>query len=112
MFGEIAGGEDNKVKINNVRFENAVVNVDVGNESITSVYVSAFADTIRNAEISNVTITSKVIMSANRENYFYKAERDFARELENAATEKCDFTAPEVETKKGEKIELIDETAE
>ena len=112
VFGEIAGGEDNKVKINNVRFENAVVNVDVGNEMIASVYVSAFADTIRNAEISNVTITSKVIMSANRENYFYKAEKDFARELENAATDGCDFTAPEVETKKGEKIELIDGTAE
>lgn len=112
VFVEIAGSDNNKVKINNVRFENAVVNVDVGNEMIASVYVSAFADKIRNAEISNVTITSKVIMSANRENYFYKAEKDFARELENVATEGCEFTAPEVETKKGEKIELIDGTAE
>ena len=112
MFGEIAGGADNKVKINNVRFENAVVNVDVGNESITSVYVSAFANTIKNAEISNVTITSKVIVSKNRENYFFKAEKAFARELENVTTENCGFTAPEVETKGGDKVELIDSTAE
>ena len=112
VFGEIAGGADNKVKINNVRFENAVVNVDVGNESITSVYVSAFANTIKNAEISNVTITSKVIVSRNRENYFFKAEKAFARELENVTTENCGFTAPEVETKGGDKVELIDSTAE
>ena len=112
VFGEIAGGADNKVKINDVRFENAVVNVDVGNESITSVYVSAFANTIRNAEISNVTITSKVIVSRNRENYFFKAEKAFARELENVTTENCGFTAPEVETKGGDKVELIDSTAE
>ena len=39
-------------------------------------------------------------------------EKDFARELENVATDGCEFTAPEVETKKGEKIELIDGTAE
>ena len=112
VFGEIAGGADNKVKINDVRFENAVVNVDVGNESITSVYVSAFANTIKNAEISNVTITSKVIVSRNRENYFFKAEKAFARELENVTTENCGFTAPEVETKGGDKVELIDSTAE
>ena len=112
VFGEIAGSADNKVKINNVRFENAVVNVDVGNESITSVYVSAFANTIKNAEISNVTITSNVIVSRNRENYFFKAEKAFARELENVTTENCGFTAPEVETKGGDKVELIDSTAE
>lgn len=112
VFGEIAGGEDNKVKINNVRFENAVVNVDVGNEMIASVYVSAFADTIRNAEISNVTITSKVIVSRNRKNYFYKAEKAFARELENVTTENCNFAEPEVATKGGDKVDLIDPTAE
>lgn len=112
VFGEIAGGADSKVKINNVRFENAVVNVDVGNESITSVYVSAFADTVKNAEISNVTMTSKVIVSRNRENYFFKAEKAFARELlENVTTDNCNFVAPEVETKKGETVELIDSTA-
>lgn len=112
VFGEIAGGADNKVKINNVRFEDAKVNVDTFNESITSVYVSAFADTIKNAEISNVTMTSKVIVSRNRENYFFKAEKAFARELENVTTENCNFADPEVTTKNGETVNLIDPTAE
>ncbi len=112
VFGEIAGGEDDKVRINNVGFENAVVNVDVGNESITSVYVSAFADAIRNAEIKNVTITSKIVASKKIDDFFFKAEKDYARELENVTTENCSFATPEVETKKGEKIELKEETAE
>ena len=51
-------------------------------------------------------------MSRNRENYFFKAEKAFARELENVTTENCNFAEPEVATKGGDKVDLIDPTAE
>lgn len=119
IFADIGdSGEANAetiVKITGVNFTGVTVNADVGNDSISRLYVSSFADNVYNAEITNVNVSVKVIASKLRgsedEHFFYEAEHVYARETENVKIENCDFVITETVSKKGEKIELTKENA-
>ena len=119
IFADIgASGEqsaENTVKISGVNFTDVIINADVGNDSLSGLYVSSFADNIFNAEITNVSVSVKVIVSTQRgseeEPFFYEAEHIYAREIENVKIDGCDFVITSTETKKGDKIELAKENA-
>ena len=119
IFADIgASGEQNAektVKITGVGFTDVIINADVGNDSISELYVSSFADNIHNAEITNVSVSVKVIVSKLRVNkdspFFYEAEHVYARTTENVKIDGCDFVITETVSKKGEKIELAKENA-
>lgn len=119
IFADIgASGEQDAgktVKISGVSFTDVIINADVGNDSISRLYVSSFADNIHNAEITNVSVSVKVIASKSKgseeEPFFYEAEHIYARTTENVKTEGCDFVITSTENKKGEKIELTKENA-
>ena len=119
IFADIgAAGEANAanpIKISNVNFTDVTINADVGNDSISELYVSSFADNIYNAEITNVNVSVKIIASKLRGDeekpFFYEAEHVYARTTENVKIDGCDFVIASTESRKGEKIELTKENA-
>ncbi len=115
IFGKISGVTENDevktpIKISNVNFENVKVEVKIL-DSITRFYVSSFAESITGAEITNVKATSKVVSNRNKADFFFKAEKIYAREFEKATIKDCDFVIPTVETTKGVAIDLLDDDA-
>lgn len=119
VFSDIGTAGDtnaaNPIKISNVDFTDVTINADVGNDSVSRLYVSSFAENIYNAEITNVNVTVKVIASrlrgSDEEPFFFEAEHVYARETENVKIDGCDFAITETVNKKGEKFVLTKESA-